>query len=116
MVTFPVVIPGCALPRRLTDIYTKPRGLATTAAQAQSAAARTGKVSSPAEPVMEGVVVSAKRDRAATVSVVTNDKGRYSFPAARIDREGRAAGLDDLPWRYRVRLGADMGEDAIAGP
>ena len=54
--------------------------------QAQSAAALTGKVSSAAEPVMEGVVVSAKKDGSTiTVSVVTNEKGEYSFPAARLE-------------------------------
>jgi hypothetical protein len=37
-------------------------------AQAQSAAALAGKVSSAAEPVMEGVVVSAKKDG----STITN--------------------------------------------
>jgi virginiamycin B lyase len=55
-------------------------------ALAQSTAALTGSVSSAAEPVMEGVVVSAKKDGSTiTVSVVTDDKGHYSFPAARLE-------------------------------
>jgi virginiamycin B lyase len=55
-------------------------------ALAQSTAALTGSVSSAAEPVMEGVVVSAKKDGSTiTVSVVTDDKGQYSFPAARLE-------------------------------
>jgi virginiamycin B lyase len=53
---------------------------------AQSAAALAGKVSSAAEPVMEGVVVSAKKDGSTiTISVVTDDKGQFSFPAARLE-------------------------------
>ena len=60
-------------------------GLAAPAL-AQSAAALTGKVSSAAEPVMEGVVVSAKKDGSTiTVSVVTDDKGQFSFPAGRLE-------------------------------
>ena len=60
--------------------------LALAPAQAQTASALAGKVSSAAEPVMEGVVVSAKRDGSTiTVSVITNDKGEYSFPADRLE-------------------------------
>ena len=56
-------------------------------ALAQSTAALAGKVSSAGEPVMEGVVVSAKKDGSTiTVSVVTDDKGQYSFPAPGITR------------------------------
>jgi virginiamycin B lyase len=55
-------------------------------ALAQSAAALTGKVSSAAEPVMEGVVVSAKKDGSTiTVSVITDDKGQFSFPSSRLE-------------------------------
>jgi virginiamycin B lyase len=55
-------------------------------AQAQSAVALTGKVRSATEPVMEGVVVSAKKDGSTiTVSVITDDKGQYRFPAARLE-------------------------------
>ena len=69
-------------------------------ALAQSAAALTGKVGSAAEPVMEGVVVSAKKDGSTiTVSVVTDDRGQYSFPAARLEPghytlSARAIGYD----------------------
>ncbi len=46
----------------------------------------TGLVSSPDEPVMEGVVVSAKKDGGiVTVSVTSDDKGRFSFPAGRLE-------------------------------
>ena len=53
---------------------------------AQSAAALSGRVSSAREGLTEGVVVSAKRDGSTiTVSAVSDDKGRFSFPAARLD-------------------------------
>ena len=49
---------------------------------AQNAAALSGNVSSAKEGAMEGVVVSAKRDGSTiTVSVISDDKGRFSFPA-----------------------------------
>jgi virginiamycin B lyase len=54
-------------------------------ARAQSAAALTGFVSSPDEGLMEGVVVSAKKDGATfTISVVTDRQGRFSFPATKL--------------------------------
>jgi virginiamycin B lyase len=55
-------------------------------AQAQTAAALTGQVSSAEEGMMEGVLVSAKREGSTiTTTVVTNDKGQYSFPAGRLE-------------------------------
>jgi streptogramin lyase len=71
----------------------------TTAAQAQNAAL-SGQVSSPAEPVMEGVIVSAKKQGSnITVSVVSDDKGKFSFPAGRLETghytlSVRAVGFD----------------------
>jgi len=57
---------------------------AAHAANAQALAALAGQVSSAKEGAMEGVVVSAKKAGGTiTVSVVTDEKGRYSFPAAR---------------------------------
>lgn len=53
---------------------------------AQGAAALSGQVSSTREGAMEGVVVSARRDGSTvTVSVVSGAKGRFSFPAARLE-------------------------------
>src|SRR5262249_6158986 len=55
-------------------------------AQAQSAPALGGQVSSAEEGAMEGVLVSAKKAGSTiTVTVVTDAKGRYSFPADRLD-------------------------------
>ena len=59
--------------------------LLATAAQAQSGTALTGKVTSAPEPVMEGVLVSAKLDGSnVTTTVVTNAQGIYSFPADKL--------------------------------
>jgi len=45
----------------------------------------TGTVSSDAEGNMEGVVVSAKKEGSTiTVSVISDEKGRYSFPAGHL--------------------------------
>jgi virginiamycin B lyase len=52
---------------------------------AQTAAALTGQVASAEEGAMEGVLVSAKREGATiTTTVVSDDKGRFSFPADRL--------------------------------
>jgi virginiamycin B lyase len=70
------------------------------AAWAQAPAALTGQVSSAKEGAMEGVVVSAKKAGSTiTVSVISDDKGRYSFPAERLEPghyaiSARAAGYD----------------------
>ncbi len=56
-------------------------------ALAQAAVALSGEVRSAQEGLMEGVVVSAKRDGSIiTVSVVSDAKGRFGFPAARFDQ------------------------------
>jgi virginiamycin B lyase len=53
---------------------------------ASAAVSLTGQVSSTEEGPMEGVVVSAKKDGSTiTTSVVTDDKGHYSFPADRLE-------------------------------
>jgi len=55
-------------------------------ALAQSAAALTGQVTSAEEGPMEGVLVSAKKQSSTiTVTVVSDAKGQYSFPADRLD-------------------------------
>jgi streptogramin lyase len=58
-------------------------GLISTPAQAQAPAQLTGTISSAEEGPMEGVVVSAKKG-IVTVSVVTNAKGEFSFPSAKL--------------------------------
>ncbi len=72
-------------------------GLMVAGANAQ---ALTGQVSSAEEGAMEGVLVSAKKQGSTiTTTVVTNDKGQFSFPADRIEPGHykitiRAAGYD----------------------
>src|SRR5262245_54261390 len=52
-------------------------------AQAQTL---SGQVSSTEEGQMEGVLVSAKKEGSTiTTTVVTNDKGEFSFPAGRLE-------------------------------
>jgi streptogramin lyase len=59
--------------------------LLSAPAFAQSAAL-TGRVTSDKEGAMEGVVVSAKRaGSTVTVSVPTDNQGRFSFPVARLE-------------------------------
>jgi virginiamycin B lyase len=68
----------------------------STPGEAQNAVALTGKVSSAAETVMEGVLVSARRDGSnITTTVVTDARGMYSFPADRL-----------APGRYTLSLRA----------
>jgi streptogramin lyase len=58
----------------------------STGALAQSAPALIGQVTSAEEGPMEGVLVSAKKQSSTiTVTVVTDARGQYSFPADRLD-------------------------------
>jgi len=67
-----------------------------TPARAQDAAALSGTVSSAEEGAMEGVLVSARHDGSnVTTTVVSDDKGHYAFPAARL-----------APGRYTVSIRA----------
>jgi streptogramin lyase len=76
-------------------------------AAAEAPAAITGQVSSDAEAAMEGVVVSAKQaGSTVTVSVTSDEKGHYSFPANRLP-----AGKYTLKIRA---IGYDLGGDANA--
>src|ERR1700730_7743982 len=55
-------------------------------AQGSDSSALSGVVSSQQEGLMEGVVVSARRDGAnVTVSVVSDAKGKYSFPRTHLE-------------------------------
>src|SRR5258708_30888773 len=96
---------------------------ATHGASAQAPAALAGQVSSAKEGAMEGVVVSAKRAGGTiTVSVVTDEKGRYSFPAERLEPGhyalgARAAGYDlDGPKAADVTAGRAATTDVKLKP
>src|SRR5689334_3673967 len=55
-------------------------------ASASAQSLLSGTVTSAEQGKMEGVVVSAKKvGSIITVSVVTNEAGRFSFPAGRLD-------------------------------
>jgi len=75
-------------------------GTGVQSALAQTAAALTGQVSSAEEGVMEGVVVSAKKDGSTiSTSVVTDAQGRFAFPVQRLEPgrytlKARAAGYE----------------------
>jgi streptogramin lyase len=65
-----------------------------THALVQATAALSGEVSSAREGLMEGVVVSAKPDGSTiTVSVVSDNKGHFSFPASRLPPGHYALGI-----------------------
>src|SRR6266571_776575 len=70
-------------------------------AQAQSL---SGKVSSTEEGQMEGVLVSAKKEGSTvTQTVVTNEKGEFSFPAGKLE-----------PGKYTITIRA--GGYTLVGP
>jgi streptogramin lyase len=103
-------------------------GLAALAAQTVSPAlaenaALSGAVSSAKEGTMEGVVVSARKDGSTiTVSVISDDKGRFSFPASRLEPGHytiaiRAVGYDlDGPKDAAVDAGEDTTIDVKLKP
>jgi virginiamycin B lyase len=69
---------------------------ATQSAFAASAVALSGQVSSAKEGAMEGVLVTAKREGSnISVTVVSDDKGRYQFPAGRLE-----------PGKYNLKIRA----------
>ncbi len=73
-------------------------------AAAQAPGALAGSVSSAAEGMMEGVLVSARKDGSTiTTTVVSDDQGRYAFPAGRLE-----------PGHYALSIRA-VGYD-LAGP
>ncbi len=60
--------------------------LTLVSVRAQTSVALSGQVSSAEEGAMEGVLVSAKKDGTnVTTTVVSNDKGQFSFPAGKIE-------------------------------
>ena len=67
-----------------------------TEAQNASAPALNGRVTSQEEGAMEGVLVSAKKTGSKmTITVVSNEQGRYSFPRSRLE-----------PGQYNIRIRA----------
>jgi virginiamycin B lyase len=82
--------------RLLASIVVVPLLVFASALRAQTAPALAGTVTSADEGAMEGVLVSAKKAGATiTVTVVSDARGRYSFPAAKL-----------APGRYALRIRA----------
>src|SRR5947208_9153951 len=77
---------------------------ARVSAETSSSVALTGRVTSAEEGPMEGVIVSAKKAGSTiTVSVVSDEQGRYRFPAAKLE-----------PGAYSLRIRA-VGYDLDGG-
>src|SRR5215831_9251234 len=81
------------------------------AAHAQApAAALTGQVSSAAEGPMEGVVVSAKRDGSTlTISVVSDNTGKFSFPASKLEPGHYSLAIRAVGYDFDGPKTADVG-------
>ena len=87
-------------------------------AETQSSVALTGQVMSAVEDSMEGVLVSVKRvDSTITVTVVSDEQGRYRFPSGKLQPGRysvriRAVGYDlDAPLEVEVTKGATATAD-----
>jgi virginiamycin B lyase len=79
------------------------------ALHAQSGVALTGQVSSPEEGAMEGVLVSARKTGASfTVTVVSDDKGHYSFPAAKLEPGHYTLAIRAAGYEPQGTLAADV--------
>jgi len=87
-------------------------------AEAQTSTALTGRVSSAEEGAMEGVVVSAKKaGSTVTVSVVSDDRGRFAFPSSKLGSGSyslkiRATGYDlEAPSSVEITLALPVAVD-----
>src|SRR5947208_15639163 len=87
-------------------------------AAAQASTALTGRVSCAEEGAMEGVVVSAKKaGSTVTVSVVSDDRGRFAFPSAKLGSGSyslkvRATGYElDGPGSVEITLALPVAVD-----
>ena len=94
-----------------------------SALQAQAGVALTGRVISDAEGPMEGVVVTARKEGSTiSMSVVTDNRGRYNFPEAKLGSGDyqlkiRAIGYEILgPTAIDVRGGVTASADIKLRP
>lgn len=77
--------------------------------------ALSGRVSSPAEGPMEGVLVSAQRQGSPiTVTVVTDREGRYGFPAARLSLGRYSLRIRAAGYELDGPQSADVGATAVS--
>jgi streptogramin lyase len=78
-------------------------------AQSRPPVALTGIVTSDKEGAMEGVVVSAKRAGGTiTISVATDDKGRFSFPASKLEPGSYALSIRAVGYELEGPKTADV--------
>ena len=84
-------------------------------ASAQTGAAITGIVSSAQEGAMEGVIVTAKKDGSTiATSVVSDDKGRYAFPANRLEPGHYSIKIRAIGYIPAGRMAADVASGKTA--
>jgi virginiamycin B lyase len=90
----------------------------TEVAKSGASASLTGQVTSTEEGAMEGVLVSTRKDGSTiTLTVVTDDQGRYRFPAGRLEPGHyalriRAGGYDlDSPSSVNIPAGKNATAD-----
>src|SRR5215469_2860220 len=90
----------------------------TQTGKTDASATLSGQVSSPAEPTMEGVLVSAKKEGSTiSTTVVSDAQGHYRFPAGRLEPghyslKIRAGGYDlDSPTSVDIAAGKTMTAD-----
>jgi streptogramin lyase len=83
-----------------------------TGAPTPSGVALTGRVSSAEEGPMEGVLVSAKQTGSTiTVTVVSDENGRYRFPVAKMSAGHYALSIRAVGYEPEVPLAADIVAD-----
>src|SRR5262245_24339096 len=79
------------------------------AAAQKTAVALTGKVSSSEEGPMEGVVVSARKvGSSVTISVVSDARGRFSFPASKLESGHYALRIRATGWELAPPVDTDV--------
>src|SRR6202011_3537046 len=84
-------------------------------AKDQSAAALSGVVTSDAEGHMEGVLVTAKLEGAnMTVTVISDEQGRYAFPAAKLQPGKYSLAIRAVGYELAGQTAAEIKPDKTA--
>src|SRR5215213_3903554 len=82
---------------------------------AQGPVALAGTVTSAEEGAMEGVLVNAKKaDSNKTVTVVTDSKGRYEFPAKHLEPGKYTIGIRAVGYDLPAAASADVTGNSAA--
>src|SRR5712671_2940945 len=89
--------------------------LSPTPLLAQSGAVLTGQVTSAEEGPMEGVLISAKKEGSTmTITVVSDDKGNFSFPASKLDAGKYAISIRAIGYELQGPRAVDVAADKAA--